>query len=303
MNIIEIKNLRKSYKEVLAVDDISFSVKEGELFAFLGLNGAGKSTTINIMCGALDRDSGDVYIGGYNTLTDMQKIKSELGVVFQNSILDNNLSVYDNLYTRSVLYGMNKSEFESSLEYLAEKLEFKDILHRNLNKLSGGQKRRVDIARALIHRPKLLILDEPTTGLDPKTRALVWNLINDMRVNSRLTVLLTTHYMEEAAEADNVVIIDSGKIVANDTPNNLKNKYAVDKVLLYSYDEKLIADLDKSGIKYTITHDIVSIVVASTNEAKDFIVKYAKYISDFEVIKGDMDSVFLNITGKELKEY
>lgn len=303
MNIIEIKNLRKSYKEVLAVDDISFSVKEGELFAFLGLNGAGKSTTINIMCGALDRDSGDVYIGGYNTLTDMQKIKSELGVVFQNSILDNNLSVYDNLYTRSVLYGMSKSEFESSLKYLAEKLEFKDILHRNLNKLSGGQKRRVDIARALIHRPKLLILDEPTTGLDPKTRALVWNLINDMRVNSRLTVLLTTHYMEEAAEADNVVIIDSGKIVANDTPNNLKNKYAVDEVLLYLYDKKLIEDLDKSGIKYTITHDILSIVVTSTNEAKDFIVKYAKYISDFEVIKGDMDSVFLNITGKELKEY
>ena len=303
MNIIEIKNLKKSYGDVLAVDDISFSVKEGDLFAFLGLNGAGKSTTINIMCGALDRDSGDVFIDGYDTTTDMQKIKRSLGVVFQNSILDNNLSVYDNLYTRSVLYGLSKKEFIENLNDLATKLEFKDILNRPLNKLSGGQKRRVDIARALIHKPKLLILDEPTTGLDPKTRSLVWNLINDMRRLQHLTVLLTTHYMEEAADADNVVIIDSGKIVANNTPNELKNQYAIDQVLVYSYDGKFIDELEKSSIEYSKSNDVVSVIVKSAIEARDFIVKYAKHIFDFEFIKGNMDSVFLTITGKELKEY
>lgn len=303
MNIIEIKNLKKSYGDVLAVDDISFSVKEGDLFAFLGLNGAGKSTTINIMCGALDRDSGEVFIDGYDTATDMQKIKRNLGVVFQNSILDNNLSVYDNLYTRSVLYGLSKKEFLDNLNDLADKLEFADILNRPLNKLSGGQKRRVDIARALIHKPKLLILDEPTTGLDPKTRSLVWNLINSMRKSQHLTVLLTTHYMEEAADADNVVIIDSGKIVANNTPNELKNQYAIDQVLVYAYDDKFIAELDKSSVEYSKSNDIVSVVVKSAIEARDFIVKYSKHILDFEFIKGNMDSVFLTITGKELKEY
>lgn len=303
MNIIEIKNLKKSYKDVLAVDDITFSVKEGELCAFLGLNGAGKSTTINIMCGVLERDEGEVFICGYNTLQDSQKMKKELGVVFQNSILDNNLSVYDNLYTRSVLYGMTKENFAAKLNELAEKLEFEDILNRSLNKLSGGQKRRVDIARALIHNPRLLILDEPTTGLDPKTRSLVWNLINDMREKTGLTVLLTTHYMEEAADADNVVIIDAGKIVANDTPNELKNKYAVDKIVVYGYDSKLVELLNKDEVSFEMVHDTITVVVPSTLEARDFVVKYAKYITDFEVIKGDMDSVFLNITGKELKEY
>lgn len=301
--MIEIKNLKKYYKEVKAVDDISFNVKEGELFAFLGLNGAGKSTTINIMCGAIERDSGEVYINNLNTLTNMQEIKKEIGVVFQNSILDNNLSVYDNLYTRAVLYGLSKQEFTKNLEVLSKKLEFEDILNRSINKLSGGQKRRVDIARALIHNPKLLILDEPTTGLDPKTRALVWNFINHLRNTSNLTVLLTTHYMEEAGEADNVVIIDNGKIVAFDTPINLKNKYAKDQIYIYEYDNSLVDMLNNSSIEYSIIHNAIVITLNDTKQAKDIIVKYQKQIMDFEVIKGNMDSVFLNVTGKELKEF
>lgn len=303
MNIIEIKNLKKYFKEVKAVDDISFNVKQGDLFAFLGLNGAGKSTTINVICGAISKDAGYVSVCGKDIDVDMQSIKRDLGVVFQNSVLDTNLTVYDNLYTRAVLYGLSDAEFKVNLTYFMQKLEFEDILHRPLNKLSGGQKRRIDIARALIHKPKLLILDEPTTGLDPKTRALVWGLLNELRKSDQMTILLTTHYMEEAAEADNVVIIDGGKIVATGTPNNLKNKYAVDKIKIYEYDIELLELLHKDNVEFKQFVEYIEIVVESTDIAKNLLVKYSKYITDFEVIKGNMDSVFLNITGKELKVY
>jgi len=236
-NIIEIKNLKKYFGEVKAVDDISFSVKQGDLFAFLGLNGAGKSTTINIMCDILQKDSGDVYINNYSIDDSSDKIKADLGIVFQQSVLDEKLTVYDNLYYRAMLYNLTEKEFKQNLNFYAEKLDFKDILKRPFGKLSGGQKRRIDIARALIHNPKILILDEPTTGLDPKTRILVWDLISYLRKEKQLTVFLTTHYMEEASEADDVVIIDSGKIVAHDTPNKLKNKYANDFVKIYDWEE------------------------------------------------------------------
>lgn len=301
--IIEIKNLKKYFKEVKAVDDVSFCVKEGELFAFLGLNGAGKSTTINIICGSLEKDSGEVFVNDFSIDKDMAKIKPILGVVFQQSVLDAKMSVYDNLKYRAGMYDLSLSEFKENLQFLSEKLEFKDILNRPLNKLSGGQKRRVDIARALIHKPKILILDEPTTGLDPKTRILVWQLINELRKSSNLTVLLTTHYMEEASEADYVVIIDGGKIVANDTPMELKNKYAYDFLKIYKYDKKLVKALDKAKIVYELNKDVIEIVVKETDEAKDLLVEYKDLISDFEVIKGNMDSVFLNVTGKKLKEY
>lgn len=225
-NIVEIKNLKKYFKDVKAVDDISFKIKEGELFAFLGLNGAGKSTTINIISGVLKKDSGSVFVCGQDTDTNMDQIKPQIGIVFQHSVLDNKLSVKDNLRYRAALYGIKRENFEANLQELADKLQFSDLLNRPLGKLSGGQKRRIDIARALIHKPKILILDEPTTGLDPVTRMLVWNLIDELRKTQNLTVLLTTHYMEEAADADYVVIIDGGKIVATGTPIELKNQYA-----------------------------------------------------------------------------
>ncbi len=303
MDIITINNLKKYYKEVKAVDDITFKVKQGELFAFLGLNGAGKSTTINIICGALKRDSGEVLVDGFDTEVDMVKIKRELGVVFQNSVLDATLSVYDNIKTRATMYGMSKEQFKDNLNFLVEKLELKEILNRQLSKLSGGQKRRVDIARALIHNPKILILDEPTTGLDPKTRMLVWNVINELRHNKSLTVFLTTHYMEEASEADYVVIIDAGKIVATGTPNELKNNYANDFVIVYNYNEKLLKTLEKSGLKYEKKKESLEIVVPSITQAKEFLIKNAEDILDFEIIKGKMDNVFLNVTGKQLKEF
>ncbi len=301
-NVIEIQHLKKYFKEIKAVDDISFTVKKGELFAFLGLNGAGKSTTINILCGELAKDSGKIYVDGMDVDKDISRIKPQLGVVFQNSMLDSKLSVFQNLKIKAQLYDLSKEKFKENLDLLANKLEFQDILNRPLYKLSGGQRRRIDLARALIHNPQILILDEPTTGLDPKTRILVWKLLADLRKTTDLTIILTTHYMEEANEADTIVIIDSGKIVANDTPNNLKNKYANDFLKIYKFDKTLPSLLKKDKIDYTQNDKMIEIEVADMNKAKNLIVKYEKLIYDFEVLKGKMDNVFLNITGKDLKE-
>ena len=222
-NIIAINHLNKSFDEVRAVQDLSFRVKKGELFAFLGVNGAGKSTTINIMCGQLSRDSGSVIIGGNDLDRNVDGIKRELGVVFQNSVLDMALNVRENLESRAALYGIYGEAFRTRLSELARLLDFEDLMKRTVGKLSGGQRRRIDIARALLHRPRILILDEPTTGLDPQTRNILWNVISDLRKNENLTVFLTTHYMEEAADADYVVILDGGKIAAEGTPLELKN--------------------------------------------------------------------------------
>lgn len=217
-NIIEIENLSKSFKDVKAVSDLSFSVKKGELFAFLGINGAGKSTTISIICNQLKKDSGKIVIDGVDIDKNSESINSKLGVVFQASVLDGFLTVYDNLKNRAALYGIYGKEFEKRLDELSDILNFKDLLKRSVKKLSGGQRRKIDIARALFPHPKILILDEPTTGLDPQTRKNIWNVINKLRKEEQITVLLTTHYMEEAADADYVVIIDSGKKVASGTP-------------------------------------------------------------------------------------
>ena len=300
-HIIEIKNLKKYFGNTKAVDDISFSVEEGELFAFLGLNGAGKSTTINILVGVLKRDSGDCFVNNFS-LDEIDKILPSIGIVFQTSVLDKNLSVYDNLRYRAMLYSMDKKEFEDNLKYFIDKLDLGQILKKQLDKLSGGQKRKVDIVRALLHKPNILILDEPTTGLDPKTRKLVWDTINELRKTTNLTVLLTTHYMEEASIADNVVIIDGGKIVAEGSPLTLKNKYANDYIKAYKYDNSIFEILDKAKIPYKKEKNCLEILFKSTDEAKNFLVKHNNLFKDIEIVKGSMDDVFLSITGKELKE-
>lgn len=305
MKIIEISNLKKHYGEVKAVDDISFSVEKGELFAFLGLNGAGKSTTINIMCGSLTKDDGEVVIDGLNIDREIDKIKANIGIVFQSTVLDVNLSAYDNLKTRAFMYGMNKAEFTDKLNFLDDLLELKDILKRPLNRLSGGQKRKIDIARALIHSPKILILDEPTTGLDPSTRIKVWKVINYLRHKEGLTVFLTTHYMEEASEADSVVILDNGKIVASGTPNELKSKYAKDFVKIYfTNDNKQLIrkELERKGINFIESKEYYEIEVGSIKEAKELVIQNGDLFGDFEIVKGKMDNVFLNVTGKDIKE-
>jgi multidrug/hemolysin transport system ATP-binding protein len=296
-NIIEINHLSKSFGEVKAVQDLSFRVKEGELFAFLGVNGAGKSTTINIMCAQLAKDSGSIVIDGYDLDKNVDSIKRELGVVFQNSVLDGALSVYDNLQSRAALYGIIGDEFKSRLDELSELLDFKDLLKRSVSKLSGGQRRRIDIARALLHKPKILVLDEPTTGLDPQTRKILWNVISDLRKNEHMTVFLTTHYMEEAAEADFVVIIDSGKISAEGTPLELKNTYTGDFITMYGIDE---AAVKKFGYEYEPIRDAYRVSVPNTKAATDLIIKYPDVFVDYEITKGKMDDVFLSVTGKKL---
>ena len=296
-NIIEINNLYKSFGEVRAVRDVSFKVKKGELFAFLGVNGAGKSTTISIMCGQLEKDGGSVVIGGKDIDKDPEGAKESLGVVYQGSVLDSPLSVRDNLECRAALYGITGKAFKERLSELASLLDFENILGRTLGKLSGGQRRRVDIARALIHRPQILILDEPTTGLDPHTRKMLWDVIGDLRKKDGMTVFLTTHYMEEAADADYVVIIDSGSVVATGTPLELKNKYTGDFITLYNTDESVVSSF---GLPYETIRDAHRISVKNTSEATRLIAERPDVFVDYEITKGKMDDVFLSVTGKKL---
>ena len=297
-NIISIEHLNKHFGEVKAVQDLSFCVKTGELFAFLGINGAGKSTTINIICGQLSKNSGHVEIDGADLDRDPDRIKRDLGVVFQNSVLDAALSVYDNLESRAALYGILGQDFKTRLSELSALLGFEDLLKRPVGKLSGGQRRRIDIARALLHKPKILILDEPTTGLDPQTRKTIWNIIDRLRSQENLTVFLTTHYMEEAAEADYVVIIDSGRIVAKGTPLQLKNTYTGDFITLYSVSEEAVKTL---GVAYEPLRDAYRLAVPDTAAATALIVKHPEVFKDYEITKGKMDDVFLAVTGKALE--
>lgn len=295
--VIEIKELCKSFGEIYAVQNVSFSVEKGSLFAFLGVNGAGKSTTISMMCGQLMPDSGDIYIDGKNISSDADAVKSSLGVVFQGSVLDKALTVKDNLRYRASLYGIGGQEFEARVAELSKLLSMSDILKRPYGKLSGGQKRKADIARALLHRPKILILDEPTTGLDPQTRRTVWDVIAHLRRTEKMTVLLTTHYMEEAADADRVVILDGGKIVAEGTPIELKNQFTGDFVTLYGKTEDDIKQLD---MPYERIGDGYRLKVENTAEATKLILKTPELFSDYEIVKGKMDDVFLAATGKRL---
>lgn len=294
--IIEIKNLDKSFQDVHAVDDLSLVVKEGELFAFLGVNGAGKSTTISIMCGTLSKDGGEVIIDGMNVDHDMKNITKEIGVVYQTSALDAKLSVKDNLTSRASLYGITGKAAKERIAALSEMLDFKELLPRTFEKLSGGQKRRVDVARALIHNPKILILDEPTTGLDPEARKLLWNVVTNLRKSRNMTVFLTTHYMEEAADADYVVILDKGKIAAEGTPLSLKNEYTGDFVTIYNAEEGKVKALD---LPYEKIRDAFRVSVKDTAEARDLIMKNPALFTDFEITKGKMDDVFLSVTGKK----
>lgn len=296
-HIIEIEHLNKRFAEVQAVRDLSFHVRPGELFAFLGVNGAGKSTTISILCGQLAKDSGSVRVCGESIDQNMPHIARKLGVVFQNSVLDGALSVRDNLRSRAALYGITGAAFKARLAELAELLDFSGLLNRTLGKLSGGQRRRIDIARALLHRPEILILDEPTTGLDPQTRKLLWDVVQELRRRENLTVFLTTHYMEEAADADYVVILDSGAIAAEGTPLALKNTYTGDFITLYGVDAEALRPL---GLPCEALRGAVRVAVPDTAAATRLIVEHPELFTDYEITKGKMDDVFLAVTGKKL---
>lgn len=295
--IIQIAHLNKSFGEVKAVQDLSFQVKHGELFAFLGVNGAGKSTTISILCGQLRADSGTVTVCGHSVTEEPDAIAARLGVVFQGSVLDQPLSVRDNLRSRAALYGITGQAFEARLQELAQLLDFSDLLHRTVGKLSGGQRRRIDVARALLHKPEILILDEPTTGLDPQTRKQLWDVIAALRREEGMTVFLTTHYMEEAADAEYVVILDSGRIAAEGTPLYLKNTYTGDFITLYGADAAAVEAL---GLPTETLRGALRVSVPDTAAATRLIVAHPELFTDYEITKGKMDDVFLAVTGKKL---
>ena len=296
--ILKITNVSKSFGKIKAVNNISFKVKKGEMFAYLGVNGAGKSTTISMICGTLKNDNGNIIVCGEDINKNSKYIKNKIGVVFQNSVLDQTLSVYDNLKYRASLYDITGNEFKKRFEELSKMFELNEIKNQKVKTLSGGQRRRVDIARAIIHEPEFLILDEPTTGLDPNTRKKLWNIIRNLREKNGMTVFLTTHYMEEAADADFITIIEKGKIITEGTPLDLKNKYAKDIINIYHIEEH---DVMKLKLPYTKIRDGFKIEVENTSIATDLIIKNKEIFKDYEIIKGKMDDVFLNATGNDLE--
>ena len=291
--IIKIENLEKSFGKTKAVRKINLEVYEGSLFAFLGINGAGKSTTISMMYGGLKIDSGRITICGQDVATHLDKIKNQIGVVFQDSILDKTLTVYENLKFRAGFYGIFGQEFKARYQELEKLFDLAEIKNQKIQKLSGGQKRRVDIARAIIHQPKILILDEPTTGLDPGTRSKVWRIISKLREDLKMTIFLTTHYMEEAADADYVTILDKGRIIAEGTPLELKTQYATDILHLYGVEE---ADVKKLKLPYQKIHKDFQIKVKNSAVVTKLIIKYPELFQDFELIKSTLDDVFLTVT-------
>lgn len=294
--IIKADNLVKRFGELTAVDDVSFEVRRGELFAFLGINGAGKSTTIGMICGLSKRDGGMVTIDGLDVDKNIDLVKRKIGVVFQNSVLDGAASCRENLKSRAALYGIVGAEFANRYKELDQMFDLKELEKRSVSKLSGGQRRRADIARALVHKPQILILDEPTTGLDPQTRKRLWETIDQLRKTGELTVFLTTHYMEETADADYIVIMNQGKVCAKGTPVDLKNRYTGDYITFY---DKTPEELSVFG-KVSRAGNGYRIEVPDTKAATELVVKYPRLFTDYEISKGKMDDVFLAATGVKL---
>lgn len=300
--IIEVNDLYKAYGSIKAVEGIDFYVEKGKMFAFLGPNGAGKSTTIDIICTFLKQDQGTVIIDDNQLGKDDVAIRNIVGVVFQDGLLDSLLTVKENLQARGGLYGLKGKALEDAIIDTADKTNITELLNRPYGKLSGGQRRRCDIARALLNTPKILFLDEPTTGLDPQTRKNLWEVITNIQKTYNTTIFLTTHYMEEAAEADYVIVIDHGKIVAKGTPIELKDKYSMDRLMIDTDDPQSVYELlDKNKIKYE-KEEPIKIMLNSTLDALAIIDLCRDYIKGFEVIRGTMDDVFIAITGKNIRE-
>lgn len=301
--IIEVDRLTKSYGDIKAVQNISFYVQKGDLFAFLGPNGAGKSTTIDIITTLLRPDSGSVRINGFELGKDDQEIRTSIGAVYQDNLLDKLLTVEENLTMRAGLYGFSKQQKTQAVNTAIQNAGIGELIKRPYGKLSGGQRRRVDIARSLLNTPQILFLDEPTTGLDPQTRKNIWEIIRKLQQENGMTIFLTTHYMEEAADADYVVIIDEGKIAARGTPFDLKEEYASDSLRLSFKDEtEGLTLLDQLQIRYSKSADQVIIKVPSSIDSLPIIDQCRDLLEGFEVINGTMDDAFIGITGKEIRE-
>ncbi|MFJ8088802.1 ATP-binding cassette domain-containing protein [Lysinibacillus sp. NPDC095746] len=296
--VIDVKNLSKKYGSHEAVKGISFEVKKGALFAFLGTNGAGKSTSIEMLCTLLEKTSGDVKINGVTlgSRTNNYLIRKAIGVVFQQSILDARLTVKENILHRGNIYNLTKKELQENWGFVDRYLHLEDIAKKKYGTLSGGQKRRADIARAIIHKPTILFLDEPTTGLDPQTRVFVWDAIKKLQEETNMTIFLTTHYMEEAAVADEIVVMKEGKIVSKGTPNTLKEQYTYDELFVFfnnGVDGSSL--LTQNNLNFEEKNGEYRVRVQSTIHALDILKELQTFISSFEVKKGSMDDVFIRI--------
>lgn len=300
--VVKVNHLMKQFKEVKAVNDISFQIEKGELFGFLGVNGAGKSTTINMLCTQYAQTSGTAEICGYRLGKDNEAIRRKIGVVRQNNCLDMRLSVKENLLVRGSLYERDRTKLKKNLSDVCEIMGLSDVYGRRYAKLSGGQKRRCEIAGALLHVPEVLFLDEPTTGLDPATRKAVWESVEKLRQELKMTVFLTTHYMEEAARASNIAILDAGQIKEQGTPFYLKERYAKDKLRLIPAERKegeLLNALTAENLSFQKKEEYIVLTVKDSMQAIPLLQKYANLLVGFEMLQGTMDDVFLNITGKE----
>ncbi len=299
--MLDVSELKKSYGAVQAVKGISFYVERGKLFAFLGPNGAGKSTTIDILCTLLKPDSGEVNVDGHVLGKEDAVIRSSIGVMFQDSVLDNLLTVRENLVTRGGFYGLRGAALKDAVDRASRAAAVTEFIDRPYGKLSGGQRRRADMARALLHTPALLFLDEPTTGLDPQTRSNIWETIRALQTKQGLTVFMTTHYMEEAAGADYVMIIDDGLLAARGTPHDLRARFSSDRLVLRGNAEALPRALDAAGYTYTRQSDVFVIAVSDTLAARPILDACGELITGFEVQSGTMDDVFITVTGKEMR--
>jgi ABC-2 type transport system ATP-binding protein len=302
-NIIEVSHFTKSYGDFKAVDDISFEVKEGSIFAFLGPNGAGKSTTINTLCTILDKTSGVMAINGHDVEKQRSAVRRDIGIVFQEPTLDGKLTVEENLKFHCDFYKVPKSEVSERIRFVLDLVDLKDWRKAAVAGLSGGMKRRVEIARGLVHYPKVLFLDEPTTGLDPQTRANVWEYINRLQKQKNITIFLTTHYMDEAEISSSVAIIDHGKIAAFDTPDNLKKEYADSVMHLKCGNNEEVANYLKSrNMKNRFADGAFSIFTRENDKALELLTRFKDSITDFDYSKGTLNEVFLTVTGREIRE-
>jgi multidrug/hemolysin transport system ATP-binding protein len=303
--IIEVENFAKSYADVKAVRGISFYVEEGKLFSFLGPNGAGKSTTIDTLCTLMDFDSGKVTINGFDLKKQAQAIRQCIGVVFQDSVLDKLLTVRENLFIRAGLYSKNKDEIKRMVDEAVNVIELSEFINRPYGKLSGGQRRRVDIAAALLHKPKILFLDEPTTGLDPQTRLAVWETVKKLQADSGMTVFLTTHYMEEATDSDFIIIIDHGEIAAKGTPQELKTQYSRDSLQLVPNNaetaELIQKQLTEMKMEYNANGGKITVILPNTMASTAILESCKHHIASFQVLQGSMDDAFIGITGKGIR--
>jgi len=302
-SIIEVKNFTKKYGDFTAVDDISFSVEEGTIFAFLGPNGAGKSTTINTLCTIFEKTSGTLLIDGKDVTTQKSEVRSSIGVVFQDSTLDAKMTVEENLKMHCVFYHIPKNEVEERIQFVLTLVDLLGERKKMVSALSGGMKRRVEIARGLIHYPKVLFLDEPTTGLDPQTRTHIWAYIQKLQKERNITIFLTTHYMEEAEICNKIAIMDGGKIVAHNTPYALKKEYTKDKAYISTKNEtELESLLAQYELSYERKDDYYKVDAENIEALMQVISLHKEEITSIEIKKGTFNDVFLEITGRKIRE-